>query len=201
MRNVLALVFGTLIASMMIAAPFSYKYWRDREPRNFRVVEDGILYRCGQLRLPRMEQIVALYGIRTVVSLRDGSQAVDEQEERWVNAKGLKFVRIPYRQWTPDETGKVPGDESVRTFRDVMDDPANYPVLVHCFAGIHRTGTMCATFRIDFQGWSNAQAMAEMRAMGYTILDNHEDVRNYITNYSSPRAAKSVPAAPAVLKK
>ncbi len=201
MRNLLALIFGTLIAVMVIAAPLSYKRRQDAEFRNFRVVEDGVLYRSGQLPLPRLQQVVQQYGIRTVVSLRDGSQAIDEQEEAWVNAVTKKFVRIPYRQWSADETGKVPADESVKEFRAVMDDPANYPVLVHCFAGIHRTGTMCAVFRMDYQGWTNAQAIGEMRAMGYTILDEHEDIRSYLTNYRAPRAMKSVPALGAGFKK
>ena len=39
-------------------------------------------------------------------------------------------------------------------FLAVMDNRANYPVLVHCFAGIHRTGTMCAVFRMEYHGWS-----------------------------------------------
>ncbi len=61
-----------------------------------------------------------------------------------------------------------------------MDDPANYPVLIHCYAGIHRTGTMCAIFRMDYQGWTNDEAMNEMRTFGDTMLDDHEDILGYL---------------------
>ena len=196
MRTIVSTIFGTLILLFMIAAPLGYKRWQERENRNFRVVQDGVLYRSGQLPLARLQKIVSQYGIRTVISLRDGQQAIDEQEEKWVNAKALKFVRIPYRDWNPDATGKTPAEVSIKEFRAVMDDPANYPVLVHCFAGIHRTGTMCAIYRMDYQGWSNDEAMNEMRALGYTILDEHEDVHLYLSTYRSPREGKSIPAIP-----
>ena len=129
--------------------------------------------------------------IRTIVCLREGDRPDDQAEEGWIKARGLKFVRIVPRQWWPDSSGQTPADESVAEFRKVMDDPANYPVLVHCYAGIHRTGTMCAVFRMDYQGWTNEQAMAEMRTFGYTMLDDHEDVFGYLTRYHSPRAAKA----------
>jgi tyrosine-protein phosphatase SIW14 len=196
MRTVISTILGMLIVAVMIAAPTYYYRLREREDRNFRVVQDGVLYRSGQLPLYRLKQIVAELGIRTVISLRDGSKTDDEQEEIWINAKALKFVRLPHREWYPDNTGKVPAEQNLKEFRAVMDDPANYPVLVHCYAGIHRTGTMCAIYRMDYQGWSNDQAMNEMRAMGYTILEEHEDVFGYFVSYTSPRESKSVPAIP-----
>jgi tyrosine-protein phosphatase SIW14 len=197
MRNALSVVLGCLLALMMIAGPIGYKRWRDREHRNFHVVTEGVLYRSGQFPLPRLQEVVAQYGIHTVISLRDSDKPTDQDEEAWVKAKALNFVRIPPRTWWPDAAGKIPGDESVATFRAIMDDPANYPVLVHCFAGIHRTGLMCAVYRMDYQGWSNADAMAEMRIMGYSILDKHEDVLGYLTNYRPPLSQKTVPALPA----
>jgi tyrosine-protein phosphatase SIW14 len=194
MRNKLPFLFAGLIALLMIAGPLCYKSWHDREYRNFRVVEEGVLYRSGQLPLPRLTQLVSNHGIRTIVCLREGNDPHDQLEEAWANVKTVKFVRIPPRSWYPDATGKIPGDASLKTFREVMDDPANYPVLVHCFAGIHRTGLMCAVFRMDYQGWSNAEAMSEMRAMGYTILGDHEDVLGYLTNYRPPTGTRKVPA-------
>jgi tyrosine-protein phosphatase SIW14 len=195
MPTKLAVVFAGLIATLVVAAPIGYKRWHDKEYRNFRVVEEGVLYRSGQLPLPRLQQFVQTHGIRTVVCLRKGNDPIDQQEETWVTARGLKFVRIQPPTWYPDETGKVPAEAALQTFRDVMDDPANYPVLVHCFAGIHRTGAMCAVFRMDYQGWSNEQAMAEMRTMGYSILDDHEDVQGFMIQYRPPHA-RTVPQIP-----
>ena len=200
MSTKVAVVFGTLIALFMVAAPFGYKRWHDKQYRNFRVVEEGVLYRSGQLPLPRLQQFVMMHGIRTVVCLRKGNDPLDQQEESWVKGRSLKFVRIQPLSWDPDENGKVPSEAALQTFRDVMDDSANYPVLVHCFAGIHRTGAMCAVFRMDYQGWTNDQAMSEMRMMGYSILDDHEDVLAYMVKYRPPHAGRKVAAVPASLQ-
>ncbi len=35
-----------------------------------------------------------------------------------------------------------------------------------------------------------------MRAMGYTVLDDHEDVLGYLTSYRPPICGKIVPALP-----
>jgi tyrosine-protein phosphatase SIW14 len=197
MQTLRALIFGSSIAAFMIAAPFGYKFWYEREFRNFHVVEDGVLYRSGQLTLPRLQQIVAEHQIKTVISLRDGDKANDEQEEQWVKStRKMRFYRIPHRDWNPDANGNIPADIGLKEFRAVMDDPANYPVLVHCFAGIHRTGTMCGIFRMDYQGWTNEEAMAEMRAMGYTILDRHADVHHYFAHYRPPFERKGTLALP-----
>lgn len=197
MPTIRSLVFGSLIAAFMVGAPIAYYRWHDAQCRNFRVAEAGVLYRCGQLPIPTLERVVAERGIRTVISFRDGESAIDREEEAWVQARGLKFVRIPHRPWLPDASGQIPAEIGLAEFRRVMDDPANYPVLVHCFAGIHRTGAACAIYRIDYQGWTNAEAMAEMRAMGYTILDDHADVKGYFSSYRSPRSPRGVSAIPA----
>ncbi len=191
MRN---LIFAALIALLLIAGPLAYKRWHDRAFRNFHVVEEGVLYRSGQLPLSRLQELVRIHGIRTVVCLREGNKTDDLDEEAWIKATTRRFVRIQPPQWSLDADGKIPAEAGLKTFREVMDDSANYPVLIHCYAGYHRTGAMCAVFRMDYQGWSNSEAIAEMRIMGYSILDDHEDVLSYLTNYRRPTTARPISA-------
>src|SRR5207237_1241596 len=95
---------------------------------------------------------------------------------------GPNDYRIPPRPWWASD-GSVPAEKGVKVFREVMSDPANYPVLVHCFAGIHRTGAYCAVYRMEFEGWSNARAIAEVKDHGYSNLEEDWDILGYLEQY------------------
>jgi protein-tyrosine phosphatase len=56
---------------------------------------------------------------------------------------------------------------AVAPFLAIMDDPANYPVLIHCRAGLHRTGIYSAIYRMEYQGWSRDAAIRELRDNGF----------------------------------
>ena len=104
-------------------------------------------------------------GIRTVVTLRDSENPSDPPpdlaEQRYCEAEEINYFRIsPRKWWSPD--GSVPAALGVRQFLAVMDDPANYPVLVHCYAGVHRTGAFCAVYRMEYDHWTNAEAIREL---------------------------------------
>ncbi len=92
------------------------------------------------------------------------------------------YRRIPPRSWDARD-GDAPADEGVRTFKEIMSNPRNYPVLVHCFNGIHRSGAYCAIYRMEFEHWTNQQAMAEMKACGYTNLEEELDILQYLEDY------------------
>ncbi|MBV9122273.1 MAG: dual specificity protein phosphatase family protein, partial [Planctomycetes bacterium] len=101
----------------------------------------------------------------------------------------ITYVRIPPRSWwAPD--GSVPAQKGVNQFLKVMDNPANYPVLIHCFGGIHRTGAYCAIYRMEYDRWSNDRAINELREGGYTNLDEEWDLLTYLENYQ-PRWRQS----------
>jgi hypothetical protein len=52
-------------------------------------------------------------------------------------------------------------------FLRVCDDPASYPILLHCKAGLHRTGLLTAIYRIEYELWNTADALRELRANGF----------------------------------
>jgi protein tyrosine/serine phosphatase len=150
------------------------------------MVRDGVLYRSAQMSVAGLKRVIHDHGIKTVVTLRDSANPKDPPpdlaEEQYCQAEDINYVRISPRTWWAPE-GPIPAEEGVKVFRQVMDDPKNYPVLIHCFAGIHRTGAFCAIYRMEYEHWTNAQAIAEMRAFGYKDLDDEWDLLGYLEQY------------------
>lgn len=192
MSRVIQVFLGTLIVLSLIAAPIALAVHQQAQTRNFRVVRPGVLYRSGQMTKDGMKRILNDYRIKTVISLRDGMTALDRAEEEFCNSEEVTFVRILPSQWG-DVGGSVPVEAGVRKFRDIMSDSSNYPVLVHCFAGIHRTGAYCAIYRMEFEHWSNARAIAEMKGCGYTTLDEELDILGFMEQYRPTWMPKSEP--------
>jgi tyrosine-protein phosphatase SIW14 len=183
-------VLAGTIFGLVVAAPLVYSSHQNTHLRNFRVVEDGVLYRSGQLTPGGFERVLHDYGIKTVVTLRTTRTAAappDTWEQSVCAAHNVKHVRIVPRVWGADEKGEIPAEQAVREFLDVMDRKENHPVLVHCFAGIHRTGTMCAIFRMEFQGWTPERAMSEMQLYGFAPEDMHQHIAVYLKSYEPHR--------------
>ena len=116
---------------------------------NFYKVDDH-LYRGAQPTQTGFD-ILASTGIniRTVVCLRnDWNDNVDTAR--------FNYVSIPLNTW------KV-GYGDILTFLKVAKETNNWPIFVHCKHGSDRTGTMVASYRIMFCGWTKEQALDEMK--------------------------------------
>jgi len=205
------LLIGITVFLALIVAPVHFAIQQQGAMRNFRVVREGVLYRSGQMTLPALKRVVQERSIRAIVCLRDSnvsgkSAAAELAEEEYCKQAGLLYVRIPPRAWEgPD--GTAPVDEGVRTFLEVMADSHNYPVLVHCFAGVHRTGAYVAIYRMEHEGWTNEQAIEEMKTCGYFNIEETWDLLGYMERYRPGRvwnpqmAATTKPAAKKTQKK
>ncbi len=173
---------GVLVVGLALASPVAVAIHLRAQAPNFHIVRDGVLYRSGQMSVAGLKTTSHDLGIRTVVNFRDGSQPADRAEEAYCLSAGIRFVRIPPMSWD-GKRGTAEIDAGVDRFLAVMNDPKNYPVLVHCMAGIHRTGAYCAIYRMEREGWSNERAIAEMKAHGYINFDEEPDIRDYLSTY------------------
>src|SRR5690348_16208841 len=142
MRRTLVSLLGIAIVLALIVGPVVYAFHEQKQMRNFRVVRDGVLYRSARMTLPGLQRAVHDYGIKTVISLRD-ADSFDLAEEAYCNKEEITFIRLPPKTWGTD-FGPAEAETNVRRFREIIDDESNYPILVHCFAGIHRTGAYVA---------------------------------------------------------
>ncbi len=193
-------LFCVVILGVLVGGPVGYGLYRQKQLRSFRVVRDGVLYRSGQLTRAGLKQLIHDYGIKTVITLRDavaeGERPPDWFEESYCRAQEIRYVRIrPERWWASDDS--VPAARGVARFLAIMDNRANYPVLVHCFAGIHRTGAYCAVYRMEYEHWSNPEAIAEMKQCGYRNIDDEYDLLGYLEAYQPRWQRQIAGAAPA----
>jgi len=94
------------------------------------------------------------FGIRTVIDLREDYK---KAAETWVRDLGMQYFRIPLK------TRVAATEEQTAYFLDIVNDPANWPVYVHCKGGRHRTGAMTGIYRITHDGWTAEQAWLEMK--------------------------------------
>ena len=198
MRRVIPVALGSLVVVGVIVAPGVFAVRRLAQTRNLHVVRPNVLYRSGQMTKEGLLRTVTEYHIKTVINLRDGQTPLDRAEEDLCKSENIQFVRILPSRWG-DAGGSVPAEAGVRRFREIIRDPGNYPILIHCLAGIHRTGAYCAIYRMEREHWSHEQALTEMRECGYTTLDKELDILDYLEQYHPgwmPRA-EAAPTKPA----
>jgi tyrosine-protein phosphatase SIW14 len=192
MQRVVRIILGSWIAVLLIAGPIAYSHYRQPFYRNLRVVKDGVLYRSAQLSLAGLQWAIHDHDIKTVITLRDSAvpdgAPPDWDEEEYCEAQGIRYCRISPRSWSVED-GAIPAENGVRKFLEIMDDAANHPVLIHCCAGIHRTGAFTAIYRMEYDHLTNQKAISELRANGYTNLEDEWNLLEFLEEYQ-PRWTK-----------
>lgn len=111
-------------------------------------------------------------GIRTVINLRHYHGTTEGEQ---VRAAGLRYERIPL------ESSDAPEPEQVERFLALVRDPSLRPIYVHCLHGVDRTGVMMAVYRREIDGWSSADAIAEMKHFGPHKI--WRDLRRFVREY------------------
>ena len=155
---------------------------------NFGKISDSY-YRGAQPLEGDYADLAAL-GVRTVIDLTgDGRR----DESGFVERAGMKFYRIPLT------TTDRPSESAVATFLQLVNDPVNQPVYVHCQGGRHRTGAMTAVYRMTSDGWTADRAYAEMKQFNFEGFPGHPALNQFVYDYyvqiGRTRIAEQPPAS------
>ncbi|NIO81050.1 MAG: hypothetical protein GTN53_10610 [Candidatus Aminicenantes bacterium] len=136
---------------------------------NFYKVSDT-LYRGAQPRKQGFEELKKL-GIKTVVNLRGSSR-----ERILVEEAGLKYYQIPM-------FAAFPKKKKFARFLEIVSDPSNHPVFVHCKHGADRTGAAVAIYRIKIQNWNVEESINEMVYGGYNFHRIYSNLKKFVRKF------------------
>ncbi|KIW96750.1 uncharacterized protein Z519_02141 [Cladophialophora bantiana CBS 173.52] len=125
-------------------------------PVNFQVIAPG-LYRSSYPQYAHFETLADL-GLKTIVTLVPGPLPLDYQ--KFITSHGITHYIIPILA-NKDADVYTP-DADICKVVELMLDPSNYPMLIHCNKGKHRSGCITAAFR-KVTGWTPDACVDEYR--------------------------------------
>lgn len=190
-----------VVVAMVVGVPIAHQRTAYVQHKRLRVVTDGRVYRSGQLTADGFKEAIQRYGIKTVINLQDDdtSTSGDERDpplprspfdkSKWLESEVVQAAGATYIQFDGNalnEDGTEKRAKLVDEFLAVMDDEANYPVLYHCKAGLHRTGWITAVYRMEYENRSRADVLDELKANGFgefKATDANVYIKRYIFDY------------------
>jgi tyrosine-protein phosphatase SIW14 len=184
LRIVLAMSVVAIAAVGLYSALWRYHLKR------FQVVDSGIYFRSAQPTEWGLWYLQAVHGLKTVVSLQlhdfrlyrgtfDFGAPDGAAESEYVKSLGVRHVQWPMGD---EQCWPWPDAWELEEFFRLVDDPANRPILVHCMGGRHRTGTLSALYRLEYDRWSPDAALVEMYSFqfGNPIPVQEHNLRTYL---------------------
>jgi protein tyrosine/serine phosphatase len=184
-----------LIVGIIGVAPVLFYRSVYGHDKRLRVVTRNLVYRSGQLTAAGFTDAKERLHIKTIINLQDDFPDPDLdlsfldrrtiKESELCRRIGVRYVFIgPDLVWR--KRVGIDRPEAVEQFLAVMDDPDSYPVLIHCKAGLHRTGVMTAIYRMEYEGWTPSQAVQEMKHLGFgewACTSYNDYVKQYVLSY------------------
>jgi uncharacterized protein (TIGR01244 family) len=123
---------------------------------------------------PTMPQVLALgaAGFRAILNLREDGEFDSAAEAEAAREAGLIYLRVPVK-------GSDPNDGEVGEFLRMTDDPANYPIFIHCASG-NRVGAFLLIRRVLRDGRTFDEAEGEAVRIGLKSPNLKEFARTYL---------------------
>ena len=155
-------------------------------PRRWGVVENNAIFRSGQIPARQVRNILVRHNIRLIIDLTFEEPAnADQQAERRVARElGIQYLNCPMYG---GGVGEV--DHYARAIAALVQaQRENRPALIHCAAGVQRTGVVVAVYRLLIQKKPPALVVRELRQYGWDPNQNQE-LRQFLNSHLGAIAA------------
>ena len=160
----------------------------------FRTVDNDKVYRSGTIPPEKLGEYIKKYHIKSIIDLRspgEGDASDNPEKLEDVLAEKDAVGKIPGVNYFNIKSDQIPSQNNLDSFYKVMDQPENYPVLIHCHHGVGRAGIYSAIYQIEYQKLSNDKArentrsFMELRPLKFSSFDDGKAKGEFLKNYKS----------------
>lgn len=179
-----------VITLSIIILLFVGKYVYDMNiNHNFETITEGKVYKSGVIPPDEIASYVKKYNIKSIVDLRFPGTAdlVNNPEiPQELTAEKEAIAKIKGVNYFNNGSDQVPTQENVNSFLKIMDNKANYPVLIHCYHGVGRAEMYSAIYRIEYENFTNKEARNNVRTLiKFSSFDDGKPKGEYLMHYKS----------------
>jgi protein tyrosine/serine phosphatase len=169
---------------------FGGKYVYDMNiNHNFETITEGKVYKSGVIPPDELESYVKKYKIKSIVDLRfpgTGDDINNPENVAELEAEKNAVDKLNGVNYFNDGSDQVPTNDNLNLFYKIMDNPANYPVLIHCYHGVGRAELYSAVYRIEYENWDKDKARTSTRILTkWSSFDLGKPKGDFLHNYIS----------------
>ena len=161
---------------------------------NFGAITEGKVYKSGVIPPGELEDYIKKNNIKSVVDLRfpgTGDDVNNPEVPEELTAEREAIAKIKGVNYFNNGSDQVPTQANVDSFLKIMDNPDNYPVLIHCYHGIGRAELYSALYKIEYEGKDPDKARTSTRLLTkWSSFDDGTPKGEYLKAYQ-PRAKAS----------
>ena len=154
---------------------------------NFETITEGKVYKSGVIPPDEIEEYVKKYNIKSIVDLRfpgTGDDVNNPEIPAELTAEKEAVSKIPGVNYFNNGSDQVPSQKNIDVFFKIMDNPDNYPVLIHCYHGVGRAELFSALYRIEYEGWAPDEARNNTRLLTkWSSFDLGKPKGDFLHNY------------------
>lgn len=154
---------------------------------NFETITEGKVYKSGVIPPDEIEDYVNEYKIKSIIDLRfpgTGDEVNNPEIPTELTAEKEAIAKIKGVNYFNNGSDQVPEPHNLDTFFKIMDDPKNYPVLIHCYHGVGRAEMYSAIYRIEYENMEKDEARTNTRLLTkWSSFDLGKPKGDFLHNY------------------
>lgn len=156
---------------------------------NFKEIATNKVYKSGVIPPDQIKDYVQKYKIKSIIDLRipgTNDLKLNPEVPGELQAEKNAVAKIKGLNYFSNPSDQIPSQKNIDYFLEIMDNPVNYPVLIHCHHGTGRAVLYSAIYRIEFENSSNEQARLNTRDLVlFSSFDNGTPKGEYLKSYVS----------------